>query len=224
MKRRAFTLVELLAVIAILVVLAALLFPVFARSKERAKLTACQGRLRQFALALNLYRNDHDTLGYLWAHGDHTGNRYPFNNFAGMASYLGSGDTVWCPEPNSDPAEISARNFYSKKSWLEILPNDPQHTRVYHSFAPEPGQVLTFCGNHASNEPDPRPFEGSHLRKGKYPFIREDLSAGIAENSQMELWYCGADGCIHELTKPGVANGVSTLRFPGEPWQPTLER
>lgn len=65
--RRAFTLVELLVVTAILALLAGLLLPVFARSRERARLTDCALKLRQFAVALNLYRADNDGRGYRWA-------------------------------------------------------------------------------------------------------------------------------------------------------------
>jgi prepilin-type N-terminal cleavage/methylation domain-containing protein len=40
-RRKRFTLVELLVVIAIIAILAAILFPVFARTKEKARTSAC---------------------------------------------------------------------------------------------------------------------------------------------------------------------------------------
>jgi len=52
--------VELLTVIAILSLLAALLFPVFATSRARARRTACTSNLRQIGLAFHLYRQDFD--------------------------------------------------------------------------------------------------------------------------------------------------------------------
>ena len=41
-KRRGFTLIELLVVIAIIAILAAILFPVFARTREKARQASCQ--------------------------------------------------------------------------------------------------------------------------------------------------------------------------------------
>jgi len=42
MGRQAFTLIELLAVITIIAILAAILFPVFAQARESARKTTCQ--------------------------------------------------------------------------------------------------------------------------------------------------------------------------------------
>jgi general secretion pathway protein G len=58
--RRAFTLVELLVVITILAILAALLFPVFARAKASAKQTQCLSNLHQIGVAIQLYMSDSD--------------------------------------------------------------------------------------------------------------------------------------------------------------------
>lgn len=58
--RKAFTLLELLLVIAILAVLAALLFPVLTRSLERARGTHCVANLRQIGAAVNTYMADWD--------------------------------------------------------------------------------------------------------------------------------------------------------------------
>ncbi len=75
MSRRGFTLIELLVVIAIIAILAAILFPVFAKAREKARQTSCLSNLRQISLAVESYVVDHDE-------------RYP------MSIYL-SGMTVW---------------------------------------------------------------------------------------------------------------------------------
>lgn len=60
MSRRGFTLIELLVVIAIIAILAAILFPVFAKAREKARTASCQSNLKQIATALVMYRNDYD--------------------------------------------------------------------------------------------------------------------------------------------------------------------
>jgi len=59
-KGQAFTLVGLLVVIAIMAVLAALLLPVLANSKEKARSAQCVNNLRQWGLAFQMYADDHD--------------------------------------------------------------------------------------------------------------------------------------------------------------------
>jgi len=55
-----FTLVELLVVLAVIVFLAATLFAVFSRVREKGRSTVCRGNLRQIALSIQQYVQDHD--------------------------------------------------------------------------------------------------------------------------------------------------------------------
>ncbi|HJN16950.1 MAG TPA: DUF1559 domain-containing protein [Armatimonadota bacterium] len=65
--RRGFTLIELLVVIAIIAILAGILFPVFARAREKARQTSCSSNMRQIALAVEMYKNDNDDF-YVWVY------------------------------------------------------------------------------------------------------------------------------------------------------------
>jgi prepilin-type N-terminal cleavage/methylation domain-containing protein len=60
--RYGFTLIELLVVIAIIILLTAILLPVFSGARAMARRTACVSNLRQIGLALNLYRQDYEEL------------------------------------------------------------------------------------------------------------------------------------------------------------------
>ncbi len=60
--RRGFTLIELLVVIAIIAILAAILFPVFAKAREKARQASCQSNLKQWGLAFQMYSQDYDEM------------------------------------------------------------------------------------------------------------------------------------------------------------------
>jgi len=58
--RKGFTLIELLVVIAIIAILAAILFPVFAKAREKARQSTCASNLKQLGLAYTSYEQDYD--------------------------------------------------------------------------------------------------------------------------------------------------------------------
>ncbi|MEN6344531.1 MAG: DUF1559 domain-containing protein [Armatimonadia bacterium] len=59
-RHHGFTLIELLVVIAIIAILAAILFPVFARAREKARQSGCQSNLKQIGIAATMYAQDYD--------------------------------------------------------------------------------------------------------------------------------------------------------------------
>lgn len=59
-RRPSFTIVELLVVVAIMGVLAAIMFPVFAKARENARQSSCLSNIKQLALATLQYAQDWD--------------------------------------------------------------------------------------------------------------------------------------------------------------------
>jgi len=95
-KRLGFTLIELLVVIAIIAILAAILFPVFAKAREKARQTSCLSNNKQLGLAFIQYVQDNDeeypsssNYGAGWA-----GRIYPYVKSTGVYK---------CPDDSSNP-------------------------------------------------------------------------------------------------------------------------
>ncbi len=61
-NRKGFTLIELLVVIAIIAILAAILFPVFAKAREKARQASCMNNLKQIATAALMWAQDNNEM------------------------------------------------------------------------------------------------------------------------------------------------------------------
>ncbi len=95
--RKGFTLIELLVVIAIIAILAAILFPVFAKARDKARQATCMNNEKQIGLAGMQYAQDYDELFPLaaWYPGYSPGTAYGLLD--SLAPYIKSTGIVKCP-------------------------------------------------------------------------------------------------------------------------------
>lgn len=114
-QARAFTLIELLVVIAIIAILAAILFPVFAKAREKARQTSCLSNQKQIGTAIMQYVQDYDEMYVLNGAGHSAISWDPNGSYARQANswrslifpYVKSEQVFVCPSnPDNDKETI----------------------------------------------------------------------------------------------------------------------
>lgn len=122
MKKHGFTLIELLVVIAIIAILAAMLFPVFAKAREKARQTSCLANCRQMITATMMYTDDWDEIypyGYnpdgslfpVGTYADGSLNMYDAAPFVAMHQPYVKNHQLWfCPSTDKNPPESAKLN------------------------------------------------------------------------------------------------------------------
>ncbi len=103
MRRTGFTLIELLVVIAIIAILAAILFPVFARAREKARQASCQSNLKQLSLSTLMYVQDYDETYPAWFRQSVTVS--PLHPSTAVAPYVKNQQVYVCP--SHDPGSVN---------------------------------------------------------------------------------------------------------------------
>lgn len=99
-SRYGFTLIELLVVIAIIAILAAILFPVFARAREKARQTSCLSNLKQIGLAEKMYEQDYDEVTGTYIQNASSGVAFDYSWIDLLEPYMKNTQIFECPSNN----------------------------------------------------------------------------------------------------------------------------
>jgi len=192
MKRyKGFTLIELLVVIAIIAILAAILFPVFAKVREKARQTSCLSNEKQLGLAFLQYVQDYNEVvpsgTQIYQNGE---------GWAGqLYSYVKSSAAYKCPD-DPTPGNVGGSISYMMNSNLaptqwngtanQILP-----IRVSNFSAPAKTVILfegaycEFTDVTATNPPEGSSSTGNGLSR--------PINHGVYET-----------GVLGNITDPGI--------------------
>jgi len=115
MNKRAFTLIELLVVIAIIAILAAILFPVFAKVREKARQIACVSNEKQLGLAFIQYTQDYDETAPWGIASNSLPSGAILEDWAdALDPYLKSSAVYTCPSDSTAPVQ---NNTFVNGAW-----------------------------------------------------------------------------------------------------------
>jgi len=144
--RAGFTLIELVAVVAIILILAAMLLPVFEQATKSAEATSCLANVRHLTLASQLYASDYDE-GLPPALLDLPDNTTKSCWDVLLLPYVGSRQIYLCPadeNPTAGPAYTnSLTHSYGINLDLTMIGGYPGASLKL-TCIPQPGETILF--------------------------------------------------------------------------------
>lgn len=215
--RRGFTLIELLVVVTIVGLLAALLFPVFAKARERARQTVCESNLHQIGLAIQMYQADHngvlpETFGDTSeVAADHRLSLDPLLPYEHAPAIYHCPDVSYHIDGTSGPFgkvyldyNYRVAELFNCNQWLFPcgIPNAV--------MKPEPMSVLVEDRQHCNSE-------------RLYIILRENGSVSRVPEERTQMWHY-YDGKWYPGFGGDPNRSQPWLVYPDEPWPPQFEK
>jgi len=223
LKHKAFTLIELLVVIAIIAVLISLMIPALQAVKRSSNTLVCQNKIRQIAIAANLFSNDH---GRRFVHPvidlDYPSSvRYQFLWYNAIDVYLDL-------PANRYTQSISSRNHDTLKEdpvWFELTDtqrpvnrtikmnhgfttgaHDGKQTRFTHALIAKPSRTVYFADGRAD---DLRLGDGAASH-----FSLTETRVGLRHNGGANIAFVdGHVGLTLQKTKQTAANNDTVWKY-----------
>jgi len=206
-KGRGFTLIELLVVIAIIAILAAILFPVFARAREKARQSSCMSNLKQLATCTLMYVQDYDEtfpMSIYW------GGTFAVTFYHELDPYIKNQQVYQCP---SKPRALNVLTAFSNLG-IPLPPGTPQYVSYmfnYALFEDGPNNVLTGA-NHPPIKlaeipfpPDTVMVYDGHLAAQGGPFNLFDSPIDARHNDMVDANYVDGHTKVVKARATGAA-------------------
>lgn len=198
MRRRiGVTFIEVLIVVAILVAIAALVFPVYSNAKRAGLELDCVSRLRQIHMALEMYGSEHD--GYQPVHRNvDLANSALLRPYPLLLPYLKSTEMFYCPEAPKCARDARKTTYRWVGALEESNPyHESQNYQLDQYFAePGSGYPVVYCLVHdeihyypaerglSEQLNDPfvvRLLPNGGVKKGRFPVQRDHLIARVCQ-------------------------------------------
>ena len=151
-RRRGFTVIELLVVVAVVGVLVSLLLPAVQAAREAARRTACRNNVRQLVLAMHNYHATHRTVPLNYGVGPYDARNRGTSWLAASLPYMDSGalaESIVSGGTLEDPANRAAA---ATAVPAFLCPSDPSGGRMgFRDHVPGEWGVTNYKANAGSN-------------------------------------------------------------------------
>jgi prepilin-type N-terminal cleavage/methylation domain-containing protein/prepilin-type processing-associated H-X9-DG protein len=182
---RGFTLIELLVVISIIGLLAAILFPVFARARENGRRASCQSNLKQLGLGILQYTQDYDeklpigNTSFVWSGQTY----YTATGWGGQVyPYVKSAQVFTCPSDPTRPDSTGGVVSYAYNMLFSYPMGSASIQTSIPAFAATSRTVMLFEIRHAT-APVSVPDENASVGNTKFSPVGQGDDCQIVQNS-----------------------------------------
>lgn len=193
--KKGFTLIELLVVIAIIAILAAILFPVFAKAREKARQTACLSNLKQLGTGIIMYEEDFDErLPAVWD-SDDNGN-YNVTWADEIFPYVKSLAVYRCPSnaaaANDQPGLMGVNGF----GWWRPGPGQGIGDISSYQQIPPSYAMNSDLGFQNGGQPNYGPYHPiSVIQEPSIKVMVTEVNSTNPFTGWDNWWTCSAGGC-----------------------------